>query len=153
MASYLRGIADALAEGLGNVDWSIESTTVERRNWAAVDADNMYTPRVLVVPGNATTQRVSRDMVSTDYTVNVFVGRHVSSDSDVDGMLDLADEVLLQVKSHDFPGVTFPSGVTSPQTVTIDIDPDEALVERNMWRAVIGATYIVFGQAVLPTPS
>lgn len=154
MASFLRGIADALAAGLDAVTLSIPTTTVERRNWATIDADSMMEPRVFVVPGNATVTRVSRDVIQTDYTVNVFVGRHVDTDAEVDGMLDLADQVLLYVRAHQWgQGITFPTGVTSPQTVAIEINPEDALTERNMWRAVIVATYIVFEANTLPTPS
>jgi hypothetical protein len=34
--------------------------------------------------------------------------------------------------------------VTSPQAITIDINPDDALQERNVWRAVITVTYRTF---------
>lgn len=152
MSSYLRGIADSLAAGLANVVWPIASTTVERRNWATVDVDAMTVPRVFVVPGNADVTRISRQAMQVDYTVNVFVGRHVATDADVDGMLDLADEVMLQVRAHDFAGVTWPAGVTSPQTVGIDINPEDALTDRNVWRAVITATYRVFESNSLPPP-
>jgi hypothetical protein len=92
-------------------------------------------------------------MMQVDYTVSVFVGRHVQTDSDVDAMLDLADSVMLQVRAHSFgSAVTWPAGVTSPQTVGIDLNPDDALTERNVWRAVITATYRVFEANVLPTP-
>lgn len=153
MASYLRGIADSLAAGLDDITWSITSTTVERRNWASVDVEAMATPKIFVVPGNADVTRIGRLEMQTDYTVTVFVGRHVSTDAEVDGMLDLADEVMLQVRAHDFgSSVTWPAGVSSPQTVSIDINPDDALTERNVWRAVITATYRVFESNVLPTP-
>lgn len=153
MASYLRGIADALAQGLGDVSWSIGSTTVERRNWATVDVEGMASPVIFVVPGNSSMSRASRDVMQIEYTASVFVGRHVSSDSDVDGMLDLADEVSLQVRAHDFTGVSWPSGVTSPQNVSVEINPDDALTERNVWRAAITATYVVFElNALPPTP-
>lgn len=153
MSSFLRGIADALALGLDGVSWSIDTTTVERRNWASVDVEGMADPRVFVVPGNASMSRISRDSMQTDYTVTVFVGRHVTTDAQVDAMLDLADEVSLQVRAHSFAGVTFPAGVSAPQTVTIDINPDDALTDRNVWRAVIVATYIVFEANTLPPPS
>ncbi|NBW11324.1 MAG: hypothetical protein EBR82_25160 [Caulobacteraceae bacterium] len=82
----------------------------------------------------------------------MFVGRHVTTDSDVDAMLDLADSVMLHVRAHDFGStVIWPAGVTSPQTVGIDLNPDDALTERNVWRAVITATYRVFESNVLPT--
>lgn len=153
MASYLRGIADALADGLQTVVWSVGSTVVERKNWAAIDVESMSVPRVFVVPGNADVSRISRDVMQTDYTVQVFLGRHVVSDADVDGMLDLCDEVMLQVRAHDFPTVTWPSGVTSPMTVSVEINPDDALTERNVWRAVVTASYRVFESNYLPEPT
>jgi hypothetical protein len=112
----------------------------------------MTAPRVFVVPGNADVIRISRQMMQIDYTVTVFVGRHVQTDSDVDAMLDLADSVMLQVRAHWFGSSdVWPTGVTSPQTVSIDLNPDDALTERNVWRAVITATYRVFESTVLPT--
>jgi|GEM_PF-1660729 len=152
MSSTLRLIADALAAGLQAVAWPVAGTTVERRNWATVDAEAMATPRVFVVPGNAEVSRISRTMMQVDYTVTVFVGRYVQTDSQVDGMLDLADTVMLYVRAHDWPGITWPVGVTSPQTVTIELNPDDALTERNMWRAVITATYRTFEVNALPPP-
>jgi hypothetical protein len=153
VSSYLRGIADTLAEGLQDVTWSITSTVVERKNWANLDVEAMGVPHIYVIPGNADVTRVSRQMMQVDYTISVFVGRHVSTDAEVDGMIDLADEVMLQVRAHSFSGVTWPAGVTSPQTVSIDINPDDALTERNVWRAVITATYRVFESNVLPPPA
>jgi hypothetical protein len=151
MSSVLRIIADRLATGLQSVTWSVPSTTVERRNWVNVDVEGMSVPRVFVVPGSADMTRASRTHMQIDYTVNVFVGRQAHADSDVDAMMDLADSVSLQVRAHNFQGVTWPAGVTSPQTVTIELNPDDALTERNVWRAVITATYRVFESNVLPT--
>jgi len=152
MSSVLRGIADSLAIGLQSVTWDITSTVVERKNWANIDVDAMSVPRVFVVPGNADVSRLSRQIMQVDYTVTIFVGRHVTTDAEVDGMLDLADSVMLQVRAHSFgQAVTWPAGVTSPQTVGIDLNPDDALTERNVWRAVITATYRVFESNVLPT--
>jgi hypothetical protein len=153
MSSTLRTLADSLADGLQSVTWAIASTVVERRNWANVDLEAMSVPHVFVIPGNAEVTRISRNVMQVDYTVSVFVGRHVQTDNEVDGMLDLADSVMLQVRAHSFgSGVTWPAGVTSPQTVGIDLNPDDALTERNVWRAVITATYRVFEANVLPTP-
>ncbi len=152
MSSTLRTIADRLATGLQSVTWGISSTVVERKNWANIDVDAMSVPRVFVVPGNADVTRISRQMMQIDYTVTVFVGRHVQTDSEVDAMLDLADSVMLQVRAHSFgSSVVWPAGVTSPQTVSIDLNPDDALTERNVWRAVITASYRVFESNVLPT--
>jgi hypothetical protein len=151
MSSVLRTIADSLATGLQSVAWNIPSTTVERKNWANIDVDAMSVPRVVVIPGSADVTRISRTHMQVDYNVTVFVGRHVTTDSEVDGMLDLADSVMLQVRAHSFgSAVTWPAGVTSPQTVSIDLNPDDALTERNVWRAVITASYRVFESNVLP---
>lgn len=152
MSSTLRQLADSLALGLDSVAWAIADTSVERRNWATVDIESLATPRIFVVPGNANVSRVSRDVMQTEYTVNVFIGRHTATDAEVDAMLDLADSVMLQVRAHSFQGVTWPAGVTSPQTVTIELNPDDGLNERNVWRAVIVATYIVFETNTLPPP-
>lgn len=153
MSSTLRQIADSLATGLQAVPWAITGTTVERKNWANVDAEALTLPRVFVIPGNAEVSRISRDVMQVDYTVNVFVGRHVQTDVQVDGMLDLADTVMLYVRAHSWGAVTFPTGVTSPQSVSIDLNPDDALTERNVWRAVITAMYRTFEANVLPTPT
>jgi hypothetical protein len=151
MSSYLRQIADALAAGLQDVTWSIASTTVERKNWVSIDLDAMADPVIFVTPGSAEVSRISRNVSQIDYEVSVFVGRHVQSDAEVDGMLDLAEEALLQVRSHDWSeGVVWPEGVTSPITVAIEINPDDALSERNAWRAVITATYRSFQADQLP---
>lgn len=150
MSNRLRTIADALAEGLDGVTWSVAGTTVYRRNWAAVDIEDMANPVIFVVPGNAEITRIARQTSQIEYIVNVFIGRHCQSDQEVDGMLDLADSVLLQIRAHDFAGVTWPTGVTSPQSVSININPDDALNDRNVWRAVIEARYIVFEADTLP---
>jgi hypothetical protein len=144
VSSTLRTIADSLATGLQSVTWAITSTTVERRNWVTLDIADMETPVVIVTPGNAEVTRVGRTLSLIDYQVHVFVGRHVATDSAVNGMIDLADQVLSRVRAHSWPeSVVWPTGVTSPNAVTIEINPDDALAERNVWRAVIVATYRV----------
>ena len=152
MSSYLRQIADALAHGLATVSWTPSDTAVERRNWVSVDLEGMRSPVVFVTPGNAEVTRISRQVSQIEYTVTVFVGRHVKTDSEVDGMIDLADEVLLHIRAHDWgEAVAWPEGVTSPQSVSIELNPDDGLNERNAWRAVIEARYVVFQQDALPS--
>lgn len=151
MSSYLRQIADALAAGLQEVTWSIASTTVERKNWVYIDLEAMDDPVIFVTPASADVSRISRGVSQIDYEVSCFIGRHVKSDAEVDGMLDLAEEALLQVRAHDWSEeVSWPEGVTSPITVTIEINPEDALSERNAWRAVITATYRSFQADQLP---
>jgi hypothetical protein len=151
VSSYLRQIADALATSLDGVTWAIQSTTVERKNWVSIDVESMANPVVYVTPGSADVTRIGRRQTQVDYDVQVFVGRHVTTDQDVDGMLDLANDIFRQVKAHQFDDIEdWPEGVTSPQTVTIDLNPDDALSERNVWRAAIVATYRVLESDDLP---
>lgn len=147
--SYLREIADSLALGLSSVSWGVSGTTVERRNWAAVDIDDMASPVIFVTPGGAEITRVSRQVSQTDYSATVFIGRHVSDDADVDAMIDLADQAMLNIRAHAWAS-SFPDGVTSPQSVAIELNPDDALNDRNVWRAVIEVTYRVFEADELP---
>lgn len=148
--AYLREIADALADSLALVSWSPSSTAVYRRNWAQVDIDDLATPVMFVTPGGADVSRVGRTTTQTDYGATVWIGRHVENDAEVDEMIDLADSALLYIRAHDWSGVTWPTGVTKPQTVSIEINPDDGLNDRNVWRAVIEVTYRVFEADALP---
>jgi len=136
MASKLREIADALAVSLAAETWSITSTTVERKNWVQVEPEQMQNPVVYVVPGGSEVTRIGRTNWQSDDSITIYVGRHVSSDAEIDGMHDLADELMVYIRSTDLDTVS-----TTPQTVEIEINPDDALTERNVWRAVIQATY------------
>lgn len=150
MASNIRGMADALAAGLGSITWAVAGTTVARRNWAAIDLVEMAHPVMLVTPGGVDVSRIGRMLSQIDYTVHVFVGRRCDNDAQVNETIDLADEVLLQVRSHIWSaGVTWPAGATSPNSVTIDVDPDNGLSERNVWRAMLSAVYRVIERDAL----
>jgi hypothetical protein len=147
MSNALRTIADSLAAGLKTVSFGVPSVTVERRNWVALDVEDMASPVVIVTPGNAEVTRIGRKVSQIDYTANVFVGQHVQTDSAVNAVMDLADEVMTQIRAHNWPeSVSWPAGVTSPNAVTIEINPDDALSERNVWRAVVVGVYRVVVQ-------
>lgn len=151
MASYLRQIADALAASLNTVSWELSPITIERKNWVTVDIEGMAHPVIYITPGNADVTRIGRRESQIDYTAHIFIGRHVSTDEEVDQMIDLAGEVLLQVRAHEWSDVEeWPAGVTSPQTSNIEINPDDALNDRNCWRAVITASYRVLESDNLP---
>lgn len=135
MASNPRIIADALAAKLQTASLGVSNITIERRNWAAVDIEGMANPIVLVVPGGVDLSRIGRRDWQADNMVTVFIGRHVTTDSEVDEMYDLTDTLTSYIRANDL------DDITTPQTVTIEINPDDALTERNVWRAVITATY------------
>jgi len=136
MASTLREIADALAVSLAAETWSITSTTVERKNWVQVEPEQMQNPVVYVVPGGSEVTRIGRTNWQSDDSITIYVGRHVSTDDEIDDMHDLADELMVYIRSTDLASTS-----TTPQNVSIEINPDDALTERNVWRAVIVATY------------
>lgn len=146
MSSTLRDIADALAASLAAETFSsvADQPTVERKNWPAYDVDDLRAPVIAVTPGGAEATRIARPSVfEYDYAVTVFLGRHTPTEAGADAMLDMAEELLDLIRSHDWAEeVEWPAGVTSP-TVEIEINPDEALQERNVWRAVITASYRV----------
>jgi hypothetical protein len=145
MSSTLNDIADSLAASLADIEWSSVETqpTVERVTWPTYTVEEMGSPVMAVTPGTIEAARISRDKHQQDYSVNVFVGRAVGNQSEADAMLDLAEELLDAIRSHEFDN-EWPEGVTSPVAITININPDDALQERNVWRAVITSTYRVF---------
>lgn len=146
-SSVLVLIADAVAAGIDAESFASVATqpTVQRVAWPTHDIDGMSSPVVDVVPGTIDISRVDRSRWQFDFSVNVFVGKHVQATSEADAMHGLTEEILSKIQSHSWPGgVTFPEGITSPLEARIEINPDEALQERNVWRAVIVATYRTF---------
>ncbi len=139
--SLLKDLADALATGLAAQEWESVSDqpAVSRQNWPSLDIEDMSDPVIIVTPGSDTIERVSRDKHQHDYTLNVFVGRHTPATADADEMLELAEEVVDVILAHSWGELEFPA--TSPQGIAIEINPDDALQDRNAWRAVISVTY------------
>ena len=144
----LRTIPQALADGLDATTFTsiVTQPTVARKNWVQIGVEDMADPVIYVTPAAATVTRVNRGNSQVDYEATVFVGRHVQTEAEADVMLDLADELVEAIKAHSWPvGVTWPSGV-SFWSLTVEFNPDDALNDRNVWRAVITATYRTFSQ-------
>jgi hypothetical protein len=147
MSSTLREIADALADGLDAKTFTSVATqpAVERVNWPDYTIEEMVDPVIAVMPGTLTIERVDRTHHQYDYQATVFVGRHTPSDEMADDMLDLSEEIADAIRAHSWDqAVVWPSGVTTPVEVAIEVNPDDALHDRNVWRAVITATYRTF---------
>ncbi len=146
MSSMLKDLAQALAEGLDATDFESVSVqpVVVRLNLPGYNVEDMADPVVAVTPGGDAVDRVDRTRHQHDYTITVMLGRHTPSEALCDEMLDLAEEIVDTILAHSWGAVQFPTGVTSPQAITIDINPDDALQERNVWRAVITVTYRTF---------
>lgn len=142
--SVAREIADALAESLAAYEFASTSPAVQRVNWPSYDIEDMADPVVAVLPGTLETTRADRNNWEYDYGLTVFVARHAPTEALADETMDLAEELVDAIRQHDWDeAVTWPSGVTSPMTVEVVLNPDEGLQDRNVWRAVITATYRV----------
>ena len=136
MATNPRLMADALYQAILGHSWSISSLSIERRNWVQASVTELSTPALYVVPGGVDVSRIGRIDWQYDSAVNVFVGRHVETDSQVDDMYDLIDDLMAFIRATPLTGVT-----TSPQQVTVEINADDTLSERNVWKAVLTVTY------------
>lgn len=145
MSSTLKDIADALAASLDAETFSSVTAqpTVERKNWPTYEVEDLVDPVIAVTPAGIETVRVSRNSWQYDYQMNVFVGRHTPTEAAADEMVDLCEEIADVIREHSWGELEWPAGVTSPMTVEVALNPDDALTERNVWRAVITATYRV----------
>jgi hypothetical protein len=144
--SVLKDIADAVAAGLDAEEFNAVSVqpSVERKNWPTYDVEQLAEPVIAVTPGGVELVRANRDSWQYDYAINVFVGRHTPTEAAADEMIELAEQIADVIRNHDWDqSVQFPSGVTSPMAVEVDLNPDDALTERNVWRAIITANYRV----------
>lgn len=144
-------IADALADSLDAVAWTTFAgpVTTTRVKWATTPftPEEMAGGTIAVAATGIEATRISRTAHQHDKQLAVFVARAVESDAEADDMSDWAEEIAEKIEEHDWstyaPSVTWPAGITSPQDVTVTINPDDGLSERNVWRAVIAVSYRV----------
>lgn len=142
-------IADALADSLDAVDWQgfAGAVTVTRVRWSTTPftPEEMGGGTIAVAATGIDASRISRQAHQHDKQLAVFVGRAVDTDAEADEMAVWAEEIAEVIEEHDWatyaPGVVWPADVTSPQTVSVTINPDDGLSDRNVWRAVIAVTY------------
>ena len=146
MSAHLQTLADAVAAALQAESWPISGTTVERLNWVQKDVEDLGFPAIIVTPGGLTPSRIHRSGgVRKDYTAYVFVAQRVEDDASIAAISAMAELVVDKLFAHQWhAGVTFPNNIGSPLTVTCDVNPDDALNDRNVWRAAIVATYPSF---------
>ena len=138
-------ISAALVSSLKVVAWASTDApvTVETKNYPSYDIEDLENPVMCITDGTIESTRLARSAHQRDYSVEIYLARHTPTEAACDEMLDLLDELLDELEDHSWGAVSWPAGVTSPQSIVVEKNPDEALAERNVWRAGIVVTYRV----------
>jgi len=138
-------ITTALVASLDAVTWTAtaDPVTVETKNFPQYGIEDLANPIICITDGSIESERIARSAHMRDFAVEVYLARHTPEEADCDVMLNLLEELLGYLEDHSWPGVTWPTGVTSPQTIVVEKNPGEALTERNVWRAGIVVTFRV----------
>lgn len=146
MSANLQTLADAVAAALVAETWPIAGTTVERMNWVQKDVEDLGAPAIIVTPGGVDPRRIHRSNgIRKDYTVFVFVAQRVETDAEISAISNMAESLVDRLFAHSWDeSVAFPNGIGSPLSVACEVNPDDALNDRNVWRAAITATYPSF---------
>ena len=148
MSANLQTLADAVAAALVAETWPISGTTVERLNWVQKDVEDLGAPAIIVTPGGFDPTRLHRSNgIRKNYTIYVFIAQRVETDADLTAISDMAESLVDRLYRHHWDAtVTFPNYIGSPLTVNCEVNPDDALNDRNVWRAAITVTYPSFQQ-------
>ena len=143
--SKQKDIVDALVASLDAVTWTAtaDPVTVESKNFPTYDIEDLGDPVICVTDGPVESERLSRSAHQRDYSVEIYLARHTPTEAACDEMLDLLEELLDKLEDHSWGAVSWPASVTSPQSIAVEKTPDEALVDRNVWRAGIVVVYRV----------
>jgi hypothetical protein len=133
-------IITALVASLDAVTFTATAATVtvETANFPSYTIEDLDDPVICVTDGS-----IARSSHMRDYAVEIYLARHTPEEADCDVMLELLEELLGYLEDHNWPGITWPAGVTSPQTIVCEKNPGEGLEERNVWRAGIVVTFKV----------
>lgn len=138
-------IITALVASLDAVVWTATAATVtvETKNYPQYEIEDLADPVICITDGSVESERIARSSHMRDYAVEIYLARHTPEEADCDEMLDLFEELLDKLEDHSWGAVSWPAGVTSPQTIVAEKNPGEALAERNVWRAGIVVTFRV----------
>ncbi len=138
-------IITALVASLDAVTFTATAATVtvETKNFPQYDIEDLADPVICITDGSIESERIARSSHMRDYAVEIYLARHTPEEADCDVMLEMLEELLGYLEDHNWPGITWPTGVTSPQTIVVEKNPGEALQERNVWRAGIVVTFKV----------
>lgn len=138
-------IITALVASLDAVTFTATAATVtvETKNFPSYKTEDLADPVICVTDSSIESQRIARSSHMRDYAIEIYLARHTPEEADCDVMLDLLEELLGKLEDHSWPGITWPTGVTSPETIVVEKNPGEGLEERNVWRAGIVVTFKV----------
>jgi hypothetical protein len=142
MPSPLKTIATDLAAGL-DAKTELSSASISKSYFLEVNLADMDTTKIVVVPSGEEVERIDRASWQHDIQIVVFIGKRCKTDAEVDSAIDLVHTVQELIREHSWSN-TWTTDPTSPMTVEVDHNPQEALPERNVFRSVITATYRVF---------
>jgi len=146
MSANLQTLADAVAAALVAETWPIAGTTVERMNWVQKDVEDLGSPAIIVTPGGFDPTRIHRSNgIRKNYTIYVFIAQRVETDAELTEISDMAETLVDLLYTHQWDeSVDFPNGIGSPLSVNCEVNPDDALNDRNVWRAAITVSYPSF---------
>jgi len=138
-------IKAAMTASLTAVTWTTttDGVTVESKFFPQYGIEDLATPIICVTDGAVESERIARSSHMRDYSIEIYLARHTPTEAECGVMLNLLEELLGKLEDHTWPGITWPIGVTSPQTIVAEKNPGEGLEERNVWRAGIVVTFKV----------
>ena len=138
-------ICTALVTSLDAVVWTstADAVLVETKNFPSYQIEDLADPVICITDGAVESERIARSSHMREYSVEIYLARHTPEEADCDEMLNLFEELLDKLEDHSWGAVSWPTGVTSPQTIVAEENPGEALAERNVWRAGIVVTFRV----------
>ncbi len=138
MSAVIINIADTLAERLNSESFSIEFDAV-RMYRPVFDLPEMKDLRVTVVPRSVEVVRLGRSPWQHDYTIDIAVQQAIGSDSDIDALMQLAEEL----QDH-FTGLSLAVNNELYPVLSVVIDPlfaPEHLSEMQLFTTVITVTF------------
>ncbi|MCC6910060.1 MAG: hypothetical protein IT430_19165 [Phycisphaerales bacterium] len=137
--STLVALADAVAASLNGASFSMPFTA-QRLHQPSFDLADLATLRVSVVPKSQTITTASRGNSFFDCAVDVGVQKKVADDAEVDGLLDLVEEIAdhLRLKRLDeYPSAAWLSIEHEPVVAAEHLDQNRQLT------SVLTVTYRV----------
>jgi hypothetical protein len=141
-----RNLAKQLAAALSAYTWgSVPGGTLDVKMQRKPDysLEDLRDLRVSVVPGAYTMQTETKGMEVADATVGIVVAQHVGSDSEIEALEDICQEIVDAIRSNYIKPTGLPE-FTDWTEVGIPLPYDPELLEaRNVFMAQIATQWAV----------